>query len=161
MAAIAIGLALFVPAFGVALWVLLAIFFGAAFYLGSVARRASSQISLTDQGLTVTQAGPLKALPSVRARHVQWDRLTGIRLRYFSTRRDQSEGWFELTVKDDRASITIFSSLSDFDRILGAAEQTAAVKGLSLSEVTRTNLVRFTKTASAPSGLRAVLRRAA
>lgn len=161
VAAIAVGLALLVPAFGVAQGLLLAVVVGAVVYLGSAALRAVSKITLTDSGLILTKAGPLST-PMLRSTgELRWDRLIGLQLRYFSTRRDHSGGWFELTVKDDRASITVSSSISGFEHILEAAEQAAAANSLSLSEVTRTNLARFTKAASAPAGLRAVLRRAA
>lgn len=71
---------------------------------------------------------------------VPWAALDEVRLRYFSTRRDRTKGWMQLTVKGQNATIHLDSTLESFEdvarRVVSAAEQ----HGIQLGEATLSNL---------------------
>jgi hypothetical protein len=81
----------------------------------------ASPLELTPDGLS--RGGPLP-------RRILWDRLDGIRLRYFSTRRDGARGWMQLTLKENGNRIRIESTLPGFDDIVRRAVRAAAIPGL-------------------------------
>jgi hypothetical protein len=74
-------------------------------------------------------------------RRMEWARLTGFRLRYFSTRRDRRQGWMELTLKGDGGSIHLESTLADFEAVVGAAHAAALDGGVAIDQTTDVNLL--------------------
>ncbi len=94
--------------------------------------RQAASFTLDDTGLSV--AGPF-------ARRIAWEDLQGVSVRYYSTRRDRSEGWMHLTVRDrQRRRIGLDSSLEGFARIATAAARAATRAGIDLDDTTRSNL---------------------
>jgi hypothetical protein len=72
---------------------------------------------------------------------VDWRRLDRMKLSYFSTKRDRSDGWMQLTLGSAGArALKIDSSLDGFHDVVERAAQAAAEMGLTLSEATRANL---------------------
>jgi hypothetical protein len=95
------------------------------------ALRQMTRFEMTDSRLSA--AGPLGAT-------IRWATLETVQLRYFSTRRDRSEGWMQLKLKSGEGSVRLDSELSDFDTIAARAAYEAEHRGLALSETTRANL---------------------
>jgi hypothetical protein len=70
-----------------------------------------------------------------------WRELSGLRLRHFATRRDQSGGgWMELRLRGTGQRVTMDSGLDGFSDILRAAHAAALANGLSFDPVTTANL---------------------
>lgn len=80
----------------------------------------------------IAQGGPL-------ARRIDWARLSGLRLRYFSTRRDREKGWLQLTLRGMGRTIRIESTLPGFDDIVGRAAKAAVAARLPLDAATLGN----------------------
>jgi hypothetical protein len=72
---------------------------------------------------------------------VEWHRLDRLKLSYFSTKRDRSDGWMQLTVGSTGGrTVKIDSSLEGFHDVVERAAHAAGETGLTLSEATRANL---------------------
>ena len=117
------------------------------FYLAILWMRASSQWVVTDTGIEQQAHGIFRSVPVGRlaGQKVDWADLTALRLKYFATRRDQENGWFELTLLGPTGKITLQDSLIGFDRILGQATAAAEKNGVTLNEVTQANLAVFSR----------------
>ncbi len=86
----------------------------------------------------VCRTGPV--LPLYPARRVAWDGIARLRLRFFSTRRDRTGGWMQLTVGDGAGALSFDSSLDGFEAIARRAAAAAGRNELPLNDATRTNL---------------------
>jgi hypothetical protein len=72
---------------------------------------------------------------------VEWNRLDRLKLSYFSTKRDRSDGWMQLTVGSvGGRPVKIDSSLDGFHDVVERAAAAAKATGLTLSRATRANL---------------------
>ena len=72
---------------------------------------------------------------------VEWSRIDRLKLSYFSTKRDRSDGWMQLSVGSTGGrTVKLDSSLDGFHDIVARAAQAAEAAGLPLSEATRANL---------------------
>lgn len=72
---------------------------------------------------------------------VEWDRLDRMKLAYYSTKRDRSGGWMQLTIRSAAArTVKIDSSLDCFYDIVEQAARAAQARDLELSHATRANL---------------------
>jgi hypothetical protein len=72
---------------------------------------------------------------------VEWARLDRLKLSYFSTKRDRSDGWMQLSVGSTGGrAVKVDSSLDGFHDIVERAARAAEAGGLELSEATRANL---------------------
>jgi hypothetical protein len=71
---------------------------------------------------------------------IPWDRLDGMKLAYYSTRRDRKSGWMQLELGAGRARLCLDSRLDGFDRLVRHAAIAAAERGLQLSEASAANL---------------------
>jgi hypothetical protein len=72
---------------------------------------------------------------------VEWRRLDRLKLSYFSTKRDRSDGWMQLAVGSTGGrTVKIDSSLEGFHDVVERAAHAAGETGLTLSEATRANL---------------------
>ncbi len=74
------------------------------------------------------------------ARAVPWEELRDVQLRYYSTRRDRTEGWMQLKVRGAGARIGIDSALVGFDDVLEWVAEAAGRQGIELNEATQENL---------------------
>jgi len=95
------------------------------------ALRHMTRFEMTDSRLSA--AGPLGTT-------IRWASLEAVQLRYFSTRRDRTEGWMQLKLKSENGSMRLDSELSDFEAIAARAAVEAEHRGLDLNENTRANL---------------------
>jgi len=102
----------------------------AVFGLRTLLRHATT-VELSAEG--VRTSGPV-------ARMLAWRDLSGMKLAYFSTRRDKKKGWMELKLKGGSTSMAFDSSLAGFDEVVEAALHAADANRIALSDVTRANL---------------------
>jgi hypothetical protein len=89
------------------------------------------RFEVTDKG--VSAAGPFGV-------SIRWDELSAIQLRYFSTRRDRSDGWMQLKLRSAGGTLRLESALTDFALVAERAAREAERRGLTLGESTRANL---------------------
>lgn len=83
---------------------------------------------------TLCADGPTGAL-------VEWHRLDRLKLSYFSTKRDRSDGWMQLSVGSAGGRLMkVDSALEGFHDIVERAAQAAEETGAPLSDATRANL---------------------
>ena len=72
---------------------------------------------------------------------VEWGRLDRMKLSYFSTKRDRSDGWMQLAVGSAGArTVKVDSALEGFYDIVERAARAAETTGVELSVATRANL---------------------
>ena len=72
---------------------------------------------------------------------VEWGRIDRLKLSYFSTKRDRSDGWMQLSVGSSGGrTVRLDSSLEGFHDIVERAARAAEAASLPLSEATRANL---------------------
>ena len=72
---------------------------------------------------------------------VEWSRLDRMKLSYFSTKRDRSDGWMQLAVGSAGGRLVrVDSALEGFYDIVERAARAAETVGLPLSVATRANL---------------------
>ena len=72
---------------------------------------------------------------------VEWGRLDRLKLSYFSTKRDRSDGWMQLSVGSTGGRLLkVDSSLDGFHDIVERAARAADAGGVGLSDATRANL---------------------
>lgn len=73
------------------------------------------------------------------AKRIDWEELGDVSVRYYSTRRDRSAGWMQLTVQGGGRRIVADSGITGFPALVAAALAAAARRGVALSESTRAN----------------------
>lgn len=120
---------------GVAVWLLLGLAALCAVLAVRTALRHATVIDADDQALV--RRYPRLPLPSAR---IAWDRLGQMRLRFFPTNRERSEGWMQLVLVGDGARVTIDSTIDGFGDLARRAAETARRRGLPLSAATQENL---------------------
>lgn len=76
-----------------------------------------------------------------RIRQIEWAGLEAFQLRYYSTRRDRSQGWMQVSVYGGGVSIAVESSFEGFERIVEYALSAARARELPLDRATRLNLL--------------------
>lgn len=112
-----------------------------AFFLVFAARtglRHLMEFRLTAGGIQRSIA-PVGAQAGGFTRSLSWANLRRVRLRYYSTRRDRSDGWMHLVMHGDEGRLSLDSTVEDFGRIARAAAQAAVDRRLDLSPATRSN----------------------
>ena len=80
------------------------------------------------------------AVDGMRNRSLAWRDLSGLRLRYYATRRNRQGGWMTLQLRAGRTSIALDSSLTGFSDIVARAIAAARRNGVALDAVTLANL---------------------
>ncbi|MCU0837265.1 MAG: hypothetical protein MUE49_00910 [Rhodospirillales bacterium] len=76
---------------------------------------------------------------SVNRRRLPWSEVRGIRLAYFSTRRDRDHGWFQLTLTGRDRRLCIDSALDGFLAVAKRAALAADTNGIAVDAATRAN----------------------
>ncbi|MBX9945556.1 MAG: hypothetical protein K2Y40_15845 [Reyranella sp.] len=72
---------------------------------------------------------------------VEWGRLDRMKLSYFSTKRDRSDGWMQLSIGSTGGrTVRLDSSIEGFHDIVERAARAAEAGNVDLSETTRANL---------------------
>lgn len=132
--AICLGLLLFVAPQSVifALLVGLSLLFA---WLGAMtAWRQQIEIELDASGVTQRGWGRMVALP--------WPTVKAVSLRYYSTRRDRSEGWLQLRIEAEGGTLRVDSTLIGFPSLVERAFAAAERNGVAISETSRLNASR-------------------
>ncbi len=112
--------------------VLVAGFLLFALFLGRTALRHHTRHVLGPD--TLCADGPAGTL-------VEWARLDRLKLSYFSTKRDRSDGWMQLGIGSAGGRmVKVDSSLDGFHDIVERAARAAETCGVRLSDATRANL---------------------
>ncbi len=142
---IAVFLVAVVPASPVAIG-LAALSAGAGLWLGREALRRRYMLMRVDSKSVhaVIKAPAIVMLMFRREVAIAWDDLALLKLRWFATRRDRSQGFFELTLRARAAGrstrLVVDDRLNDFPRLLAEARDAARRNGLMLDEATVHNL---------------------
>ncbi len=76
----------------------------------------------------------------LRARSIFWSELDGIKLAYYSIRRDRGGGWMQLELRAGRSVLRFDSRIEGFAVLVERAARAAARRGLSLDAATAANL---------------------
>ncbi len=132
--AICLGLVLFAAPQSVifALLVGLSLLFA---WLGAVtAWRQQIGIELDAVGVVRRGWGRTVALP--------WPTVKAVTLRYYSTRRDRSEGWLQLVIEAEGGTLRVDSNLIGFPSLVERAFAAAERNGVAISETSRLNASR-------------------
>jgi hypothetical protein len=108
----------------------------------ATARRALSAVDVEDDAIAVR--GPLPA-------RLRWDEVRGLRLAHYSTRRDGSGGWMQLTLAGPGRRLVVDSRIGGFDLLARRALAAARRGRLRLDEATVANLRALGIDADAPA----------
>lgn len=95
------------------------------------ALRQATRIEVSSTGIRAV--GPL-------SREILWEDLSRVDLRYYSTKRDRSDGWMQLKVGGGSRPIRIESTIEDFEQVVRAVAREAAARGVRLSESSAANI---------------------
>ena len=107
---------------------------GAALFLVYFARTVCRQLTHIELDETGIRArGPIAAA-------IRWGDLRSLRLDYYSTRRDQEEGWMQLKLRGADGTIRVDSGIAGFAELARSAVASAREQGLVLDDTTRENL---------------------
>ncbi|MFC3227291.1 hypothetical protein ACFOGJ_08630 [Marinibaculum pumilum] len=139
--ALGLGLMLISPAGGTVFLAGAALALLFAAFAAAVWRRRGTVVTLDRDGLTLATGLPAGLPFGLSGRRLDWSDLRGMSLRYFSTRRDRSGGWMQLTLKGRAGRLTMLSTISGFPRIARQAEAAARRNGLALGIATERNLL--------------------
>jgi hypothetical protein len=80
----------------------------------------------------IAAVGPLNSA-------VSWRDLRMVKLAYYSTRRDGSDGWLQLTLVGARRRVSVDSRLDGFRRLAAIAAEAACARNLPLDPATCSN----------------------
>lgn len=93
--------------------------------------RQLTTVEMSERGVRVT---------GLRSMSLDWSALKGLRLRYYSTRRDRTQGWMQLKLDGPDGTVGFDSHLDGFDDLVRRAAAAARAAGLVLNEATLDNL---------------------
>lgn len=127
-----LGPAALVPAGSAAHYVLLP---AAALFLAFGLRtwwRQRSRLVLDEAGIS---------LFSWRRVSLAWNGIRALKLAYYAVRTDRTGGWMQLTLKGERETIRVDSSLDRFEELVRRVAGAARTNGVTVSPATRANLV--------------------
>lgn len=118
------------------------------------ALRGMALVHVTEHGLSFDSLGArVPRLPGLAPRTIAWRDIRKVGLRFFSLKRDRSEGWMELSLGDGRQSLRLDSTLDGFKDIVARAAAAARANGVALSDSTQANLAALgIRAASWPGG---------
>ncbi|HYM31562.1 MAG TPA: hypothetical protein VEU47_09700 [Candidatus Cybelea sp.] len=71
---------------------------------------------------------------------INWEELQGLDVRYFSTKRDRTGGWMQLTLRGKGRSIRIDSTIDGFADLARRADMAAQARGVHMTASSRANL---------------------
>ncbi len=104
-------------------------------FLIHTAIRHRTYYDLTVDGIQRSNGlGPIK-----RTSTLAWRDLRRVSLRYFSTRRDRSEGWLQLTLVGSGTRFSLDSTLEGFDAVIAATAGAIREHGITVKATTAGN----------------------
>ena len=138
---------LFAPPFSVVF-----LLFGglAAMFIVYGLRAWTRQMTVVDVTETVVSAAGPRIISGRLASRVTlaWDEVRAIKLSYYSTKGDRTEGWMNLKLKGAGEILNVASDIDGFPTIAAKAAATAKANGVALSEATVSNFAVLGITAS-------------
>ena len=96
--------------------------------------------------------------PGFREQRINWARLTGFDLRYYSTRRDRADGWMHARLtgmagrSEQTHTLKLDSSIEGFAEIVACATAAAERNAIALDEHSRSNLLAMGLQVTEPTG---------
>jgi hypothetical protein len=93
--------------------------------------RGMGRVQLNTDGISIS--GPFPAA-------VPWHELTGAKLSYYSTRRDNTSGWMQLNISGTHGKLVIESTLDGFADVTRRVIAETLARDIELSASTRNNL---------------------
>ena len=99
--------------------------------------RHATVVTAGPEAVAIAPTGPVR-LPWHHA-HLAWPDLRALKLSYYSTRRDKTDGWMSLTLRGITGRLSFDSSVEGFDRIARLAFDAARRNGVEMSQTTMTN----------------------
>ena len=110
--------------------------------------RQMTVVDVTETG--VSAAGPRIISGRLASRvTLAWDEVSTIKLSYYSTRRERTDGWMNLKLKGAGESLSIESDIDGFSAIAAKAAATAKANSVPLNETTVSNFAVLGITVSA------------
>lgn len=103
-----------------------------AAFAARTAQRQLTRIAVDEDG--VRADGPLGAT-------IRWNELSGLRLRYYTTKRDRTDGWMQATLSGPSGRIRFDSTLDGFDAVIERATAAAKRNSVILNRTTLDNLL--------------------
>lgn len=73
-------------------------------------------------------------------RQIPVDQLTNFDLKYFSTRRDGENGWWQLKLEGTASKISVESDIEGFDDLIGKLWDCSRLRGLATNRATLANV---------------------
>jgi len=116
------------PVIGVVMGAMALLF--AAFLVRTVERQLTG-VSYDDVGVSLT---------GLRTLQIAWTDIKGLDLAYYSTRRDRSNGWMQITLRGPGTRLRLESTLDGFDGLVERAAMAAQANGIVLAETALENL---------------------
>jgi hypothetical protein len=95
------------------------------------ALRHATRLEATETGLSASGPWPTT---------IRWAELDRIKLAYYSTRRDRSDGWMQLDLRAGGASLRLDNRLDGFNYLVERSAVAAAARGVEISATTAANL---------------------
>ena len=105
-------------------------------FVARTALRQGTAFAVDGEGIVARRS----VLGGAWVTRIGWRDMRNVRLRYFSTRRDRSHGWLEISVSAPGRRILADSSLAGFPALVTAVTDAAERRGLSLDAATVANL---------------------
>lgn len=110
--------------------------------------RMGTHYDLTVEGIRRSNAlGPV-----TRTTSLAWHDLRRVSLRYFSTRRDRSRGWMQLTLAGAGTRFKLDSTLDGFDAVIAATAAAIRDNGISVKGTTAGNFAALGQDLGRPQG---------
>jgi hypothetical protein len=144
LAAVPLVLADTIPVVTVILAILVIVF---AVYALRTASRQFTRVEIDEDG--VRARGPT-------THTVPWRTLRRVKLSYYSTRRDRTGGWLQLTIAGDAETLTVDSRIAGFESLAERAIIAARKKGLKLDPTTLYNFQSLGLSTNEVEGMEAV-----
>lgn len=123
------------------------------FLLRTLARQ-NTTYQLTGQGLRRSNKRRFPGAALSPPAHLPWDELSRVTLRYYSTKRDRSDGWMQMILKSRTTRLEIETTLNGFDDIARAAVLAALHNDVDISD---SSLANFVARGISPGALRAAM----
>ncbi|MFQ5971917.1 MAG: hypothetical protein ACE5Q3_06255 [Alphaproteobacteria bacterium] len=92
--------------------------------------RQSTTVTLSEEGLSTT---------GLRRINLAWKEVQNVKLSYFSTKRDKTDGWMQLSLKGGGTRLLLDSHIDGFDTIAEHAFKAALTNGITLNPASLSN----------------------
>ncbi len=89
----------------------------------------------------------------IKTVNLPWKSINGFDLRYYTVRKDRTQGWMQLILENTQSRLRIESPMEGFDGIVRQAAGAAQENGLSLSPATIANLEALNIKVVTPTGV--------